>query len=52
MLLFENTTGMESQVAAAAWGHTLECPEMNDQVFDALRTFRREYIDQGPENVP
>jgi hypothetical protein len=25
---------------------------MNDKVFDALRTFRREYIDQGPENVP
>jgi Protein of unknown function (DUF3105) len=52
MLLFENTTGMQSQVAAAAWGHTLECPSMNDKVFDALRTFRLEYIDQGPENVP
>jgi hypothetical protein len=25
---------------------------MNDQVFDAIRTFRAEYIDQGPENVP
>jgi hypothetical protein len=52
MLLYENTTGMDAQVAATAWGHSLTCPEMNDQVFDALRTFRAEYIDKGPENVP
>ena len=52
MLLFENTSGMEAQVAATAWGHSLTCDEMNPQVFDALRTFRAEYIDQGPENVP
>jgi hypothetical protein len=24
---------------------------MNDKVFDAIRTFRNEYIDQGPEDV-
>ena len=52
MLLFENTTGMEAQVAATAWGQSLTCPQMNDQVFDALRTFRASYIDQGPEAVP
>jgi len=52
MLLYENTTDMDAQVAATAWGHSLTCPEMNDQVFDAIRTFRAEYIDQGPENVP
>jgi hypothetical protein len=52
MLLFENPTGMDAQVAATTWGHSLTCPEMNDQVFDAIRTFRNEYIDQGPENVP
>jgi hypothetical protein len=52
MLLYENTTGMEAQVAATTWGHSLTCPEMNDQVFDAIRTFRAEYIDTGPENVP
>jgi hypothetical protein len=52
MLLYENTTGMDAQVAATAWGHSLTCPEMNDQVFDAIRTFRAEYIDKGPENVP
>jgi hypothetical protein len=52
MLLYENGTGMDAQVAATTWGHSLTCPEMNDQVFDAIRTFRAEYIDQGPENVP
>jgi Protein of unknown function (DUF3105) len=51
MLLFQNTTGMDAQVAATAWGHSLTCPEMNDQVFDAIRTFRTAYIDKGPEKV-
>ena len=52
MLLYENTTGMDAAVAATTWGHSLTCPEMNDEVFDAIRTFRAEYIDQGPEDVP
>jgi hypothetical protein len=52
LLLFENSTNMDAAVAATAWGHSLTCPEMNDKVFDAIRTFRNEYIDQGPENVP
>jgi hypothetical protein len=52
MLLYENTTNMDAAVAATTWGHSLTCPEMNEQVFDALRTFRAEYIDQGPEDVP
>jgi len=52
MLLFENTTGMQPQVAATAWTHSLSCPDMNDKVFDAIRTFRAKYIDQGPEDVP
>ena len=52
MLLFENTTGMESAVAATAWTHSVTCPEMNDKVFDAFRTFRARYIDKGPERVP
>ena len=51
MLLFENTTGMDAQVAATAWGHSLTCNKMSPQVFDAIRTFRAEYIDQGPEQV-
>jgi Protein of unknown function (DUF3105) len=52
LLLYENTTGMEPAVAATAWTHSLSCPKMNDKVFDAIRTFRARYIDQGPENVP
>jgi hypothetical protein len=52
MLLFENTTGMKDAVAATAWTHSVTCPEMNDKVFDAFRTFRARYIDKGPERVP
>jgi Protein of unknown function (DUF3105) len=51
MLLYENPTGMDAQVAATTWGHSVTCPRMNDQVFDVLRTFRASYIDQGPEDV-
>jgi hypothetical protein len=52
MLLFENTTNMPVQIAATAWGHSLTCPQFNNQVFDAIRTFRSQYIDKGPEDVP
>jgi hypothetical protein len=52
LLLYENTTGMEAQVAATAWTHSLTCSEMNDKVFDAIRTFSQRYIDKGPETVP
>jgi hypothetical protein len=52
MLLYENTTDMDAQVAATAWTHSLTCPDMNDKVFDAVRTFRARYIDKGPETVP
>jgi hypothetical protein len=52
MLLYENVTDMPYAVAATAWGHSVGCKTMNDRVFDVLRTFRSEYIDKGPENVP
>jgi Protein of unknown function (DUF3105) len=52
MLLFENTTCMKDAVAATAWTHSVTCPEMNDKVFDALRSFRARFIDKGPETVP
>jgi uncharacterized protein DUF3105 len=52
MLLFQNETDMPYQVAATAWGHLLGCPKMSDKVFDALRAFRSNYIDKGPETVP
>jgi uncharacterized protein DUF3105 len=52
LLLYENTTNMDAAVAATAWTHSLTCSEMNDKVFDAIRTFRQRYIDRGPETVP
>lgn len=52
MLLFQNETGMPYAVAATAWGHMVGCKVMKPAVFDALRTFRTEYVDKGPEAVP
>ena len=52
LLLFENTTGMKAAVAATAWDASLNCATMNPQVFDAIRAFRAEHIDKGPEVVP
>jgi hypothetical protein len=52
---------MKPAVAATAWnrdpdpggtGQTLSCPEWNDQVPDAIRTFRDEHRSNGPEPVP
>jgi hypothetical protein len=43
---------MPFAVAATAWDHQLGCPTMNDKVFDAIRAFRTDYIDKGPEIVP
>ena len=52
LLLFENATGMKAAVAATAWDASLNCATMNPQVFDAIRAFRTEHIDKGPEVVP
>ena len=43
---------MDLDVAATAWTHTLECVEMSEAVFDAIRAFRDTWRDQGPEFVP
>jgi Protein of unknown function (DUF3105) len=52
-LLFENNTGMPYPIAATAWQNLLACPTFNDQVFDALRAFRAQYVNRGPEaNIP
>ena len=51
-LLFQNQTGMEPAVAATAWTQSLKCPQWNDQVFDAIRAFREDYVDKAPEFVP
>ena len=52
LLLYENTTEMDAQVAATAWTQLLTCETYDDKVIDALRTFYDAYVDKGPENVP
>ena len=51
-LLFQNQTGMTHAVAATAWTRSVTCPQWNDQVFDALRAFRKDFVDKGPEFLP
>jgi hypothetical protein len=52
---------MPYAVAATAWnrdptpngtGRTMGCPSWNDDVIDALRTFRDEHRSNGPEDIP
>ncbi len=51
-LLFENQTNMPYSVAATAWGQSLTCKAWNDKIFDAIRAFRVQYVDKGPEFIP
>jgi hypothetical protein len=52
-LLFENTTGMPSAVAATAWTHSITCPSFKGAAtLNALRAFRGAYINKGPEFIP
>lgn len=52
MVIAPNATDMPHEVAATTWNRSLGCREMNDEVFDAIRAFRDEYRDKGPEFVP
>jgi uncharacterized protein DUF3105 len=60
-LVLTPRTNMPYAVAATAWdadpapggtGETLGCTRWNEQVVDALRTFRDEHRSRGPEPVP
>ncbi|MDX6691900.1 MAG: hypothetical protein QOG15_3357 [Solirubrobacteraceae bacterium] len=51
-LFMANNTNMPYEVAATAWGQMLACQTFNQQVFDAIRDFRKKYILKGPEVVP
>jgi hypothetical protein len=51
-LLYENNTNMPFQVAAASWQHYLGCPKWNANVVDAIRAYREQYVDKGPEFIP
>ncbi len=52
MVMYQNPTGMEAQVAATAWTHSLTCDRVTDKTWDAMRTFRDRYLDKAPERVP
>jgi uncharacterized protein DUF3105 len=51
-LLFENNTGMPFEVAVSSWQHYLGCPAWNGKVVDAIRSYREQYVDKGPEFIP
>jgi hypothetical protein len=51
VLLFENATNMQCDVAVTAWAHGMLCKSFTPAVFDAIRDFRDEYRDHGPEYV-
>jgi hypothetical protein len=51
-MLFQNNTKMPFAVAAVAWTHYMACKTFTPKSIDALRTFRDELIDKGPETVP
>lgn len=40
---------MPFAVAASAWGQLITCKKPSDAMFDALRNFRVQYVDKGPE---
>jgi hypothetical protein len=50
--LLVTRANMPFEVAASSWGQQLGCPKFNDKVFDAIRAFRKAYVDHGPEQVP
>lgn len=52
LLLFPNGTRMPYEVAATAWDNALFCRKMSDGTVDAIRAFKDQYRDQGPEFVP
>jgi hypothetical protein len=52
ILVFQNNTKMPFAVAAVAWDHYVAFKEMNPQVFDAIRAFRKQYTDKAPELIP
>lgn len=52
MVLMQNNTNMEYQLAAVAWTRFVACRQVNQRTFDALRAFRDQFVDQAPEQVP
>ncbi len=50
-VLMENNTDMPFAVAAVGWSRYVGCKEFNEKTFDALRTFRSEFVEdeKAPE---
>ena len=51
-VLMRNNSKMPFEVAAVAWRHYMACREFTPKSIEALRTFREELVDKGPETVP
>jgi len=51
-VLMQNNSKMPFEVAAVAWRHYMACREFTPQTIAALRTFREQLVDKGPETVP
>jgi hypothetical protein len=51
-IVMENNTKMPYAVAAVAWQRYLVCRTFNQRVFDAIRAFRQQFVDKGPEFIP
>jgi hypothetical protein len=51
-VLMRNNSKMPFQVAAVAWRHYMGCEAFTPKTIEALRVFREELIDKGPEIVP
>jgi hypothetical protein len=51
-VLMRNNSKMPFQVAAVAWRHYMACREFTPESIPAMRTFRDELVDKGPETVP
>jgi hypothetical protein len=52
MLMFENTTDMPTEFAAAAWTKSITCAKLTPQAIAAMREFRKAFTDKGPEFIP
>jgi len=52
MMIYPNGTKMKEPVAITAWDHQMLCPTPDDKTYDAVRAFKNEYRDKGPEFVP
>ncbi len=52
MVLMENNSDMEHQLAVVTWTRSLTCDEITDKTFDAVRVYRDRWVDKAPEFVP